>query len=150
MKLRVDRRIGLLLGAVLLASFLALAASVALPAADPALGGEATKMSELEARGMEVYRNEGCWYCHTQYLRDTAIDRARGLPLDPQAYLGRSPAMFGHERIGPDLTHASLDAAALVRFLRDPDADMDTLMPSYAYLGADDLRALAAYLRSLR
>jgi cbb3-type cytochrome oxidase cytochrome c subunit len=149
---RVDRRLGLLLGGVMLASFVALGSSVALPASDPDLRGDAKKLSRLEARGMTVYRNEGCWYCHTQYLRETAVDARLGEPLGPEAYLGASPAMLGHERIGPDLSQGlSFNAEGLVVYMRDPGAEgYRSAMPSYAYLGEDDLRALAAYLLSLR
>ncbi len=152
-RLRVDRRLGLLLGGVLLASFVALGAAVALPSADPDLQGDGKELSRLEARGMKVYRNEGCWYCHTQYLRSSAADAELGRPLDPDAYLAASPAMLGHERIGPDLTQrlSVANVEALVAYLSDPGAEgYRTSMPSYAYLGEDDLRALAAYLRSLR
>lgn len=153
MKLRVDRRIGLLLGGVLLASFVALGGSVALPASDPELAADAKEMSRLEARGMKVYADEGCWYCHTQYVRNTGVDADLGEPLDPDGYAGASPATLGHERIGPDLTHGSslADPQALIAYLRDPGAvHGHSSMPSYAYLGSDDLRALAAYLLSLR
>jgi cbb3-type cytochrome oxidase cytochrome c subunit len=152
-RLRVDRRLGLLLGGVLLASFVALGAAVALPSADPDLQGDAKELSRLEARGMQVYRNEGCWYCHTQYLRSSAADAELGRPLDPDAYLAASPLMLGHERIGPDLTQGLrfANAEALVAYLGKPGSEgYRTSMPSYAYLGEDDLRALAAYLLSLR
>jgi cbb3-type cytochrome oxidase cytochrome c subunit len=153
-RLRVDQRAGLLMGGVIFASFIALGASVALPAADPELAGEGEERSRLEMQGMRVYRNEGCWYCHTQYLRSSAVDGQYGEALGPEAYAADSPAMLGHERVGPDLTRRErrfADAAGLVAFLRDPAEDAPhTAMPSYAYLGEDDLRALAAYLLSLR
>ncbi len=152
-RLRVDRRAGLLLGGVLLASFVALGASVALPAADPELKGEARDLSRLEARGMKVYANEGCWYCHTQYVRETAIDAELGKPLGADGYAGASPAMLGNERIGGDLTHGPsfADARTLIAYLRDPGAErFRSSMPSYAYLGEEDLRAIAAYLLALR
>ena len=152
-RVRVDRRLGLLLGGVLLASCVALGAAVALPSADPTLHGDAKKLSKLEARGMKVYRNEGCWYCHTQYLRSSATDSELGRPLDLDAYLGATPAMLGHERIGPDLTQglSFANLSALVDYLSKPGSQgYRSSMPSYAYLGEDDLRALAAYLLSLR
>jgi cbb3-type cytochrome oxidase cytochrome c subunit len=152
-RLRVDRRLGLLLGGVLLASFVALGSSVALPSADPDLKVDAKELSRLERRGMKVYASEGCWYCHTQYLRSSAVDTKLGEPLGPEAYAGASPVMLGHERIGPDLTQglSFKDAASLIAYLSDPGAEgYRTSMPSYRYLGEDDLRALAAYLLSLR
>lgn len=103
---------------------------------------------------MQVFRSQGCWYCHTQSLRETAVDAAFGARLTPADMAGLSPAMVGHERIGPDLTERGArfaDAAALTAYLRDPSGSgKRTAMPSYAYLGERDLEALAAYLLSLR
>jgi cbb3-type cytochrome oxidase cytochrome c subunit len=151
-RLRVDQRAGLLMGGIVFATFVALGAAVALPASDPDLAADVKDLSPLEERGMKVYRGEGCWYCHTQYLRNTEGDVAMGEPLGPEGYAGASPAMLGHERIGPDLLSVRFtDAADLMAYLREPgEKERRTAMPSYAYLGEDDLRALAAYLLSLR
>lgn len=153
-RLRVDRRAGLLLGGILFASFVALGGSVALPAGDPDLVAEEVELSALEAEGMRVYRNEGCWYCHTRFVRQTPIDDRLGDPTGPAHYAGEAPAMIGHERIGPDLAHLGTrfaDASSLVSYLRDPGGEgARTSMPSFAYLGEDDLRALAAYLLASR
>ncbi len=153
-RLRADRRVGILLGGVVLASFVALGASVALPASDPELQADTAERSTLEGRGMDVFRSEGCWYCHTQYRRETLVDAELGDARDPASYAGDSPVMLGHERIGPDLSQAGrfADARALIAYLRDPGAERNyrTSMPAYSYLSSDDLRALAAYLLSLR
>jgi cytochrome c oxidase cbb3-type subunit II len=155
-RLRADRRVGLLLVGILLLTFVALGATVALPAADPAV--RSTKGARTYAgaahQGMIVYRNEGCWYCHTQYVRDTAQDKINGKPLAASAYANQSPPLLGLERIGPDLTHVAgrfANADAFVAYLKDPAEDHPrTSMPSYAYLSEKDLRALAAYLLSFR
>lgn len=153
-RLRVDRRVGLLLGGVLLASFVALGSSVGLPAADPELAAEDVELSDQERHGMEVFRSQGCWYCHTQSLRESAVDAAYGQRVTPADIAGLSPAMLGHERIGPDLTERNprfADAEGLAAYLRDPGREgARTAMPSYAYLGERDLEALAAYLLTLR
>lgn len=155
-RLRADRRAGLLFGGVMFATLLALGSTVALPASDPEIRSTegAASLDELEAHGFEVYRNEGCWYCHTQAVRSTPVDDAYGDPLPVSAYAGRSPAMVGAERIGPDLTHVGSrfdTSEAVVELLRDPRADgRDSLMPSYAHLSSGDLEALAAYLLSLQ
>lgn len=149
-RVRADQRVGLLLGGVLLATFVALGSSVALPSADPDLEGESQDLSRLEARGMDVYRAEGCWYCHTMYVRETTVDGELGEPLDAGAYAGSSPSMLGLERIGSDLTHygaRSGRAAEVLGFLRDPS---DGYQHQFSYLSDDDLEALAAYLASLR
>jgi cbb3-type cytochrome oxidase cytochrome c subunit len=80
------------------------------------------------------------------------VDGQLGEPLEASRYNGASPSMLGLERIGPDLTHLRSRFTSdedLIAFLRDPASKGHrTSMPSYGYLGADDLRALAAYLLS--
>ncbi len=146
MKLRADRRVGLLLGGVVLLMFVAIGATIALPASDSSLEGDATVLSAAEERGMKVYRSEGCWYCHSQYVRDT--ERSGDEPLDSAAYSGRSPSMLGLERVGGDLTHGpALDGSALTEFLAGGEEGHG---PPYGYLSDEDLEALTAYLLSLQ
>ena len=141
-RIRADRRIGLLLAGVILLTFVALGASVALPATDPSLDAKPVELSREEARGMDVYRSEGCWYCHTQHVRETGTDAELGEPLGAEAYVGLSPSMLGLERVGGDLTHLRpTGSEALIETLEDHGKG-----PSYAYLSNDDLKALAAYL----
>lgn len=152
--IRADRRAGFLLGGVMLGVLLALGATVALPASDPEVRAAegARTFGEAEQRGFEVYRNEGCWYCHTQSVRTTPVDRPYGEPLEAAAYAEQSPSMLGVERIGPDLTHVGSrygSAAELISILRRAEG-RPSLMPSYAYLSEADLEALAAYLLALQ
>ena len=143
-RIRADRRVGLLLAGVVLLAFVALGASVALPATDPSLDVPAPEeRSGDEARGMRLYRSEGCWYCHTQYVRDTKTDADLGEPLGAEAYAGVSPTMLGLERIGGDITHVDLQPDALADALKHHGNG-----PPFAYLSDDDLNALAAYLLS--
>ena len=148
--LRADRRVGLLLAGVVFLTFVAVGATVALPASDPAVRGTAKpNLSRLAMRGTAVYRNEGCWYCHTQDVRNTPVDAPFGKPTSARAYAGRSPALIGSERIGPDLSNVGDrygSTADLIKLLTQRRSQM----PSYAYLSKDDLRALAAYLSSLK
>ena len=153
MKLRADRRVGLLLAGIVFFAFVAIGATVALPASDPAVRAtnSGPKMSKLVARGMKIYRNEGCWYCHTQDVRNTPVDAPYGKPTTARAYLGlREPVDLHEVGIGPDLAHVgsrygSIDD--LMKLLAHPGASQ---MPSYAFLSAKDLRALAAYLATLK
>lgn len=151
--------------------------TVALPTADAVTTTEtdATRAYTVgEARGREIYVNQGCIYCHTQQVRDTYTDAALGTrPTRPGDTLADRPASLGDVRVGPDLrcvgdrvpgasgddsdADAADDAAraalvdAMVDYLRDPDAVRDDSgMPSYEHLSRDDLRRLATYLVGLR
>jgi cytochrome c oxidase cbb3-type subunit II len=60
--------------------------------------------------GRDVYIREGCYYCHTQQVRDlqNSADIARG--WGPRRTVGRDyiyekPPLLGGLRIGPDLTN---------------------------------------------
>jgi cbb3-type cytochrome oxidase cytochrome c subunit len=138
-RIRADRRIGLLLAGVVLLAFVALGATVALPATDASLdpSPKPAAMTDDQEHGMEVYRSEGCWYCHTQHIRQTRSDAALGAPLGPGAYDDRSPSMLGLERIGPDLSASTASADAI----KEHGATGDL-----AYLSDAELEALAAYL----
>lgn len=155
-RLRADRRVGLLLAAVVLLVLVAVGATVALPATDGALRertDEGRSLSELEREGATVYQSEGCWYCHTQQSRATRTDAPYGAPLAPGDHPDLSPAMLGQVRFGPDLTRVGsrTDADALRRVLLDPRADDRwSSMPAYGYLSERELEALTAYLLSLR
>ena len=151
-KLRADRRVGLLLAGVVFLTFVAIGATVALPASDPAVRAASSgkKPSRLVAKGMAVYRNEGCWYCHTQEVRTTPVDAPYGKPTRASAYAGLSPVLVGYERIGADLSHVGSrygSAADLMNVLRHPPRSQ---MPSYGFLSKKDLQALAAYLATLK
>jgi cytochrome c oxidase cbb3-type subunit II len=152
--LRADRRVGLLLAGVILLSFVSIATTIALPASDPDLEAEPRELTAQEKHGMDVFKAEGCWYCHTTYVRETRVDAPLGDPLDATAYAGMSPSMLGAERVGPDLTYLHTryaDAADLVAYLRGESEEVKrTSMPLYGYLSGDDLEALAAYLLSRR
>jgi cytochrome c oxidase cbb3-type subunit 2 len=103
-----------------------------------------------EARqGEQVYRANGCFYCHSQQLRpegfgaDAEPERGwRGRPGVVQSvaedYLYDRPAMLGTQRIGPDLTNIGLrqtNEMELLKHLYNPRASMPTsVMPPYRYL----------------
>jgi cbb3-type cytochrome oxidase cytochrome c subunit len=148
--LRADRRVGLMLAGIVLLAFVALGTTVVLPATDPSVEAQPRQLSAEELRGMRIYRAEGCWYCHTGYVRETTVDSALGDASDPARLGGLSPAMLGAERTGPDLSAVGTrfaDPAALVAYLEAPGKDHPrTAMPSYAFLSNAELEALAAYL----
>ena len=69
--------------------------------------------SALALKGQEIYKKEGCFYCHTKNLRPIAGDVKRfsnpdlygHFPaMDPTENRYENPAMKGSVRIGPDLS----------------------------------------------
>jgi cytochrome c oxidase cbb3-type subunit 2 len=66
---------------------------------------DAGEYSEREVRGRRVYIREGCWYCHSQYVRPvTGEDRRWGPVSEAGEYHADQPHLFGTRRIGPDLS----------------------------------------------
>ncbi len=108
------------------------------------------------ARGRDIYLSEGCWYCHTQEVRQIVADVGLGPVSQAGDYAWEVPSSRGIARIGPDLTHVgSRDIAAspqgLVNYLFDPRSVRDwSLQPSYEHLSDADLLALAEYLANLK
>ena len=61
--------------------------------------------SQEELRGRQVYIREGCWYCHSQYIRPVTGEAERWGPVSQIGeYAYDQPHLFSTRRIGPDLT----------------------------------------------
>lgn len=100
----------------------------------------------LAAQGAEIYRANGCFYCHSQQVGPKGIgpDFARGWGTRRTVaadYLFDSPAMTGSRRIGPDLANIGVrqpDENLLLAHLFDPQSTMangkKSNMPQYPYL----------------
>ena len=66
--------------------------------------------TEQEQRGMDIYRNEGCVYCHTQQIRQLDSDKRRyGWRLveapasESWEYVNDKTHFLGTKHTGPDL-----------------------------------------------
>jgi mono/diheme cytochrome c family protein len=100
-----------------------------------------------QARGRELFYSNGCNYCHTQYVR--AEDTAMGPVSEGGNYVFDNPMVLGSERTGPDLSYVGHKRSETweVEHLKDPRQFSPlSIMPSFAFLPEEDLRAIAAYL----
>ena len=103
----------------------------------------------LANQGKEVYRANGCYYCHTQQVvprtAGADIERAWGKRYNvAQDYLVDQPVMLGHLRTGPDLANIGLrlpDDETRTNFvwhlkhLYNPRVTSPgSIMPSYPFL----------------
>jgi cytochrome c oxidase cbb3-type subunit 2 len=143
--------------------FLGLTAIVAIaPAmeADRVAPADSDPGSRADAvlRGREIYRSEGCHYCHTQQVRrdtrvpETADGAAYPLAQDArygpasraEDYAADEPPLLGTARIGPDLMNVGEripDEAWHLLHLYDPRGLVpDSAMPRFHWLfrGKDD------------
>ena len=70
---------------------------------------DASDYTPLEHRGRAVFIREGCWYCHSQYVRAvTGEDRRWGPVSEAGEYAFDLPHLLSTRRIGPDLARVGL------------------------------------------
>jgi len=70
---------------------------------------EATDYTPVQQHGRRIYLREGCWYCHSQYVRPVTGETRRWGPVSEAGeYAYDTPHLFGTRRIGPDLTRVGL------------------------------------------
>ncbi len=70
---------------------------------------KATDYTLQQQLGRAVYLREGCWYCHSQYVRPVTGETRRWGPVSEAGeYAYDVPHLFGTRRIGPDLTRVGL------------------------------------------
>lgn len=104
------------------------------------------KAAEALRLGRQVYIGEGCWHCHSQFVRPVSNESRRFGPVsrteEYQNELQR-PVMFGTRRVGPDLSREggrrSNDWHA-VHFFQPTLVSEGSPMPRYPWLfnGAPD------------
>jgi cytochrome c oxidase cbb3-type subunit I/II len=138
---------------------------------------DAKDYTALELQGKKIYQREGCWYCHTQQVRNLLQETQRygmgeeetfkrfGIraliqapPSQPGEYVYDKPHLLGTRRAGPDLARVGgkYDNTWHINHLRDPrSTSPGSLMPSYTWLfdaagqPTQEGIALVAYLQKL-
>jgi cytochrome c oxidase cbb3-type subunit 1 len=118
----------------------------------------------LESRGRRVYIREGCWYCHSQYVRPVTGETTRWGPVSQAGeYAHDFPHLLSTRRIGPDLSRVGRkyeDEWHIAHHWNPRHVVPDSIMPSFPWLfnpvqGSDlprlneDGQALVAYLQKL-
>lgn len=103
-----------------------------------------------ELRGREIYKREGCWYCHSMVSRPQDWDHgARSKSSD---YYFDEYHLLGSERSGPDLANigGKFPDEYHVQHHREPRSlKPGSNMPRFDYLSEQEMTDLTAYLQSL-
>ncbi|MFN5977633.1 MAG: cbb3-type cytochrome c oxidase subunit II [Planctomyces sp.] len=102
------------------------------------------KCADALREGRRVYVGEGCWHCHSQFVRPVSNEEHRWGPVsrseEYQNELQR-PVMFGTRRVGPDLSREggrrSNDWHA-VHFFRPESVSEGSPMPEYPWFFEGD------------
>lgn len=138
---------------------------------------DAKPYTALELQGKQIYQREGCWYCHTQQVRNLLEETQRygmgeeetfkrfGIraliqvpPSQPGEYVYDKPHLLGTRRAGPDLARVGgkYDNTWHINHLRDPrSTSPGSLMPAFTWLfdpagqPTQEGIALVAYLQKL-
>jgi cytochrome c oxidase cbb3-type subunit I/II len=96
---------------------------------------EATDYTPLQQFGRGVYLREGCWYCHSQYVRPVTGETRRWGPVTESGEFAYDvPHLFGTRRIGPDLMRVGLkfsDEWHLAHFWNPRMLSPDSIMAPY-------------------
>lgn len=107
-------------------------------------------MTDEEQEGYKLYVQNGCSYCHTQFIR--VMDWGVGAERIAKAgdYVDRSPVLMGTKRTGPDLSQEGgehPDDWHMAHFMNPRFTSPVSVMPSFGYLGEDKLRKLIAFVQ---
>jgi cytochrome c oxidase cbb3-type subunit 2 len=98
----------------------------------------ASDYTPQQQRGRAVYIREGCWYCHSQYVRPVAGETRRWGPITQAGeYAYDRPHLFSTRRIGPDLSRVGLkysDGWHLAHFWNPRMLSPDSIMPRFTAL----------------
>jgi len=104
----------------------------------------------LEKEGLELYKSNGCVYCHSQYTRPN--DHSTSPASRAGEYVYDNPHQLGTLRTGPDLGNIGYKRGDRweADHLRDPrQFTPNSIMPAFSFLTDRQLTALVAYLNRL-
>ncbi len=102
------------------------------------------KCAEALRVGRKVYVGEGCWHCHSQFVRPVANEEARwGMVSRSDEYQNelQRPVMFGTRRVGPDLIREGDRRSNdwhVAHFFRPRMTSPESVMPEYPWFFDDN------------
>lgn len=117
---------------------------------------EASKVANVyaegspELRGRNIYRREGCFYCHSQFSRYQ--DREMGEMVKAGDYVNETPHVLGSERAGPDLSNIGgkyPDAWHWAHLAKPRVVKPGSIMPTFQHLTNTEMSDLIAYLQGI-
>jgi cytochrome c oxidase cbb3-type subunit I/II len=98
--------------------------------------------TQQEDLGRKVYIREGCWYCHSQYIRPVNRDVEKWGPVTQAGEVAYDlPQMFGTRRIGPDLSREGgrrSDEWQYAHHWNPRSTEPESIMPAFPWLYRSD------------
>lgn len=93
--------------------------------------------SDLAELGRTLYVKEGCGTCHTQFVRDLAMDAPYGRGSVAGDYALDNPPLLGTQRTGPDLANIGVrqpsDTWQLIHLYNPRAVVAASAMPGYPW-----------------
>ncbi len=124
--------------------------------AGPEQGDWITPYTPLEVAGRDIYTREGCYLCHSQWIRPMRAEVLRyGEWSRAPEYQFDRPFLLGSRRMGPDLQRVGQKYPDAWHFehMRDPrSTSPGSVMPPYAWLHTStvDSEDIQASIRALK
>lgn len=112
----------------------------------------ARKRTPMEELGRVVYMQNGCTYCHTQYVRPQDWGHSAVRVSEAGDYVYDIPHLLGSERTGPDLSQEGgvrTDDWHRAHFVNPRYTRPASVMPPFKQLNEKEITALIAYMQSL-
>lgn len=103
-----------------------------------------------ELRGREIYKREGCWYCHSSVSRPQDWDH--GPRSKSSDYFYDEGHLLGSERTGPDLANIGgkfPDQYHMLHHKNPRYVKPGSIMPRFDYLSEQELADLTSFIQSL-
>jgi len=110
----------------------------------------AAPLTVAEEAGQAVYKANGCFYCHNQFIRPQ--DWAMGTTSESGDFYYSTPNFLGTERTGPSLGQIGGKRPTEWHMIHDTDprqVSPNSIMPGFAFLSTEDLENLVAYVQTL-
>jgi cytochrome c oxidase cbb3-type subunit 2 len=173
-KLNVERSLTLTaVGAFVIFAVGAIMTTIVPPMVDKTLWASeypVHEYTEQELRGIEIYKSQGCVYCHTQQVRKLDSDQRRyGWRLvkapasESWEYVNDKYSFLGTKRTGPDLARVGgkyssewhwahfKDPRNMGEKFESPNGAYQSasIMPSFAYLSDEEIKDLTSYIQTL-
>ncbi len=118
---------------------------------------DARPLTAQEEHGRSIFASNGCWYCHSQYIRPqdwTGVKSFETLGRVAQAgdFAYQKTMLLGSERTGPDLSQeggAHSDDWHIAHFQNPRYTSMKSIMPQFSFFTPEELNDTTAYVQSL-
>ncbi|HED65382.1 MAG TPA: cytochrome-c oxidase, partial [Planctomycetes bacterium] len=94
--------------------------------------------------GRDVYIDQACWHCHSQYVREVSNEAQRfGPPGTAQEYQNglNQPHLWGTRRVGPDLSRENGKRPNdwhIAHLIHPKNVVPTSVMPNYPWYFSDE------------